>query len=356
MVSQSEQSACECWFLDVGQGTSNVVLLGDGRAIVIDCGPRYSKQTNQLLAQQYVHTIEMLIISHNDSDHDFNVSQILGQYRKATKRILFLQDRAATKNTMSRTFAVLKNADYGDFPSPERLETKVGTTEELLSQGGVTLSVLYPDFITNLEAQTARRPNQASAILRLSCGGRRVVFSGDATIEAWEWLAHKLPEAIPLRCDIVTIPHHGGALSDSGTDEAAQQHRLYTDLIRPQFGIVSVGTLNPYGHPNASTIGALLDAGVTVLCTQMTRKCCGDLEAIRSSRGTLPVPSRSTETPSTRHTRKSKHVACFGSIVVEVSKRHLKISNLNRHVQAMEAFSKFESFRPLCRPGNSPSA
>ena len=83
MARQFEQAACECWFLDVGQGTSNVILLGGGRAIVIDTGPHGSHQTMQLLTQQYVDTLEALIVSHNDSDHDGNVGQILGQYRKS---------------------------------------------------------------------------------------------------------------------------------------------------------------------------------------------------------------------------------------------------------------------------------
>jgi competence protein ComEC len=353
MARQSEQAACECWFLDVGQGTSNVILLGDARAIVIDCGPRGSRQTSQLLAQQYVDTIEVLIISHNDDDHDYNVGQILNQYRKATKKILFLQSRPAAKNDMPRTFAVLKNAADGDFPSPERLEAKAGTAKKLFSQDGITLSILYPDLMANLQAQGVGKPNQTSAILRLSCAGRRVVFSGDATMDAWEWLARKFPEAKPLLCDVMTIPHHGGAISGSQIDEATSQRRLYTDLIKPKFGIVSVGSVNPYGHPSIATIRALLDASVTVLCTQMTRRCCGDLEAIRSSRGVLSRPSRSTETPSTTHSRKSKHVACFGSIVAEISENHLRISNLNRHEQAMEAFSRLESFSPLCRPSKS---
>jgi beta-lactamase superfamily II metal-dependent hydrolase len=356
MARQSEQAACECWFLDVGQGTSNVILLGGGRAIVIDTGPRGSRQTIQVLMQQYVDTIEALIISHNDSDHDGNVGQILGQYRKATKRIFFLQDRPVKKNEMPNTFAVLKNGAEGDFPDPEGLGAQGGTTRQLFSENGVVLSILYPDLMANLEAQAASRPNRTSAVLRLSCGERRVVFSGDATIEAWEWLAHKLPEAKPLRCDIMTIPHHGGTISDSRTGEATSLRRLYTDLVKPEFGIVSVGTLNLYGHPSAATIEALLDAGVTVLCTQMTQKCCGDLEVIRSSRGVFSVPSRSTKTPSITPARKSRHVACFGSIVAEISRSHVKITDLRRHEQVREGFSKSKAFNPLCRPANPPSA
>jgi len=356
MARRFEQAACECWFLDVGQGTSNVILLGGGRAIVIDTGPRGSHQTMQLLTQQYIDTLEALIISHNDCDHDGNVGQILGQYRKAIKRVFFLQDRPVKKNKMSRTFAVLRNGAEGDFPDPDALGTQGGTAKELFSENGIVLSVLYPDLMANQEAQAAGRPNQTSAVLRLSCDGRRVIFSGDATVETWEWLARKFPETKPLPCDIMTVPHHGGAISKSRAQEIPCQRRLYTNLIKPEFAVISVGSNNQDGHPNIETIRAIVDGGVKVLCTQMTERCSADLESIRLSRGVLPVPSRSMAEKSTSHSGKSRHVACFGSIVAEISESHLKISNLSRHKQAMEAFSKSKGFGPLCRLGNSSSA
>jgi competence protein ComEC len=349
MAGRSQQAVCECWFLDVGQGTSNVILLGEKRAIVIDCGPRGSQQTIQLLTRQHIETLEALIISHNDSDHDYNVSPVLNQYRKATKRVFFLQDRTVG-NTMPKTFAVLKCAPEGDFPDPERLETKAGTATELFSHNGVVLSVLYPDLMENLDGQTAGRPNRASAILRLSCGGRRIVFSGDATINAWECLARKFPEPKPLLCDVMTVPHHGGNISASRGQEAACQHRLYTNLIRPEFGIVSAGTFNQYGHPEARTIKALRQAGVKVLCTQMTGRCIGDLEVVRPLRTTLAGPSRSTRSRNVTDSGKSKNVACFGSMVAEISETRVKISNLDRYEQDMKVLSGLKGFNPLCRP------
>jgi beta-lactamase superfamily II metal-dependent hydrolase len=296
-----------------------------------------------------------LIVSHNDSDHDYNVGQMLHQYRKAMRRIFFLQDRAV-RNNMPTTFGVLKRSADGDFPSPERLETIAGTAKKLFSQDGVVLSILYPDLMANLTAQSASRANQTSAILRLSCGERRVVFSGDATIDAWEWLASKLPGAKPLLCDVMTIPHHGGAVSKSKAQETACQHRLYADLVRPEYGIISVGTSNQDGHPSMEAIKALLDTGVKVLCTQMTEQCCADLESVRSSYGVLPMPSRSTREESVTHSGKSKHVACFGSVIAEVSRTQLKISNLKRHEQTMQVLLKSASFSPLCRRGGSLSA
>jgi beta-lactamase superfamily II metal-dependent hydrolase len=314
-----------------------------------------SEQTIQLLTREHIHTIEALIVSHNDSDHDYNVGQVLYEYRKATRRIFFLQDRAV-RNSMPTTFGVLKRSADGDFPCPERLETNAGTAKKLFAQDGVILSILYPDLMANLTAQGAGRANQTSAILRLSCGRRRVVFSGDATIEAWEWLASKFPGAKPLTCDVMTIPHHGGAISKSKAQETACQHRLYADWVRPEYGIVSVGTSNQDGHPSIDTINALLDTGVKVLCTQMTEQCCADLESIRSSHGVLPMPSRSMREESVTHSGKSRHVACFGSVIAEVSETNVRISNLKRHEQTMKAFSKSTGFSPLCRLRGLPSA
>jgi beta-lactamase superfamily II metal-dependent hydrolase len=304
----------------------------------------------ELLTQQYVDTLEALIISHNDSDHDSNVSAILNQYRKGVKRIFFLQDRTGT-NKMPKTFGILRCGADGDFPDPERLETAGGKPQQLFSHSGVVLSALYPDMMQNCEAQAVGRPNLTSAILRLSCDGRRVIFSGDATIEAWDWLARRFPEAKPLACDVMTVPHHGGAISDSDATEAASQRRLYAELIRPEYGIVSVGTVNHYDHPSTTTMKALRDAGVTVLCTQMTPRCANDLEVIRSLRGSLSIPSRSTEKASfTAGAHKSKHVACFGSISVEISRNDVRISHLTRHQQNMQAFTSLDGFIPLCRP------
>ena len=92
-------SVCECWFLDVGQGASNVILLPNNRAIVIDCGPKGSNETIQLL-KRYTDTLEALIITHNHSDHDGNVAEILCAFPRAIRRIYFLRDKQANKIEM----------------------------------------------------------------------------------------------------------------------------------------------------------------------------------------------------------------------------------------------------------------
>jgi len=338
---------CECWFLDVGQGASNIILLGGGRAIVIDCGPSGSQETLALL-KRHVDTIEALIISHNDADHDYNAPGVLTQYRKAINKIFFLQDRNVQE--MSRTFAVLRYAPQEDYPTPQRLEVNGGAPRILYSAEDVTLAVMYPDLMANLAAQSSSRiePNRTSAILRLTCGGRRIIFSGDATIEAWEYLSSKMSNDKPLRCDIMTIPHHGGNITTDSSREESYQKRLYSEIINPEYGVISVGTYNQYGHPSMAAIIALKTAGVKVLCTQITDNCCGDLESIRALRRIVAKPARSAKDVRKTVGGRSKHVACFGTVVAEISENNVRIANLATYNEDVKSFAAIASFHPMC--------
>ena len=69
----------EVYFVDIGIGTGNVVLLGDGRAIVIDCG-KNALSLRHLLKKCCVHSLELLCISHNDDDHAGGARAILTDF------------------------------------------------------------------------------------------------------------------------------------------------------------------------------------------------------------------------------------------------------------------------------------
>lgn len=350
MERDAKASRCECWFLDVGQGTSNVILLGESRAIVIDCGPHGSVQTSKLL-ERWADTIEILIVSHNDSDHDHNVASILGAFPKAVKKILLLEDRNVG---LIKTFGLLSSEQSKNYPRPERLESDGSHPKIIFSENDITLSIMYPDLTENLNAQGmgTRRPNATSGILKLECGTRKVVFSGDATIEAWESLASRINSSKPLSCDIMTIPHHGGSISAHADNERASQIRLYSEIIKPKYGIISVGTRNERGHPTQEAIAAAMAMGVKILCTQMTGECCYNLESIRSRRKIINKPSRSSAKEDRSSQGHSRNVACFGSVVAEISPSQVNILNIAQYKQDVEKFSTVPNFQPLCNPFN----
>lgn len=334
----------ECWFLDVGQGTSNVIYLGDGQAIVIDCGPSRSRQTLHFL-NKHVSNIKALILSHNDSDHINGAAGLIGNYIDIIEKIYFLAD-----GKHGKILELLNTYDPDKKILRERLEKNSNGSKIIYHEGNIKLEVIYPGIISNLEAENAgrERANQTSAILKLSCGKKRIIFSGDASIIAWEHLTKDYLKEKPFKCDIMTIPHHAGKIS-SGTKDLEAQKKLYTEIIKPQYGIVSVGTINNHGHPCSETISALIESGVFVLCTQMTQQCCSDLEAIRGINRIIAQPSFSSRKKLTTISGKSKNVACIGTISAEINPKEIKINQLKIHKQNMKLFSKSKVFDPLCK-------
>ena len=353
------QSVAECWFLDVGQGTSNIILLGDGRAIVIDCGPLGCNVPLSFL-KRYVSVIEQLILSHNDSDHDGGAAGIIQAYPRAIKKIRFLSDRPSG---YMRVFQVLKHERRAGnlLCEPERLEA-LENPQCVFSDvnSGIELRLLYPTFTESLEAQGAgaRRPNVTCGVLALFCGRRSVVFSGDATSETWEALASRLSSKLPLRCDVLAVPHHGGHLLPRKIGETDDEHRdmeekflrrLYSEILYPRYSVISVGTSNKFGHPIPATITAISSLGIRVLCTEMTPHCSSDLESVRPGLVTPASPSRSTHQVRKTSAGRSKDVGCCGSIIAEIGAEKVAISRWTEHQIALDNAVDAGTVRPLCR-------
>ena len=102
-----------------------------------------------------------------------------------------------------------------------------------------------------------RAVNDGSIVLDLRWGDRRFLLMGDVEDDVDPTLlADGIGDA--GRVDVLKVAHHGSATATSDPFIAA---------TRPLVAIASAGSGNPYGHPAASTIARLEDAGATVLRT-----------------------------------------------------------------------------------------
>ena len=118
----------------------------------------------------------------------------------------------------------------------------------------------------------------------------------------------------------LSVPHHGGNVADRrrrGESYVEYEARVQEDLtwlysagVRCRFAIVSVGTNNQYGHPNAKAISALRSSGAHVLCTQITPQCHDDLEQLRPGVRRAEYPSQSRGGRDLTTGGKSRNVAC----------------------------------------------
>ncbi len=337
-------------FVDVGQGTCNIILIGDKRAIIIDAGPPDNKALLQFL-KRYVMRIEALIISHNHADHDGGVARILENYPKAIKRIYFLQD--SPPETIRTYLLAKREAEAGRLlKHPERLEAGdrpmiIFPRAEDAQPGDATrfadisLKLLFPAMMDNLSAQRgAGDKNATSAILAFFCGRRSVLFPGDASEAAWKSLHDRL--GTPIACDIMVAPHHGGKLFD------CQPASFYGTLVAPKVVIFSTGTANAYGHPDADMVRNATASGAKVICTQITSQCHPDLEQLRPGVLTPVFPSLSTPLLQLNNRGRSLNVACASTVIATISSDAVTIAGIDSHQAAVDRLPA-RGGHPLCR-------
>jgi beta-lactamase superfamily II metal-dependent hydrolase len=169
----NNQYQATCYFLDVGQGTSQVIYLGEHRAIIVDTGSRREKNQSPLstlLLDLDVQIIEALILSHNDYDHVGDVKNVIDKYQRCIRKICFVDDRSLDKNNTYKTIIAAERSCYIERKQIVRLEA--GEHKDIFDDGSVTISVLYPDLLANLELNR----NDTCAVISLTVGDQKIIF------------------------------------------------------------------------------------------------------------------------------------------------------------------------------------
>lgn len=355
----------ECFFLDVGQGTSQVIVLADKSAIVIDCGPNSKVLVDLLKHRLNTTRIHAVVLSHNHADHIGGLSGLVRNFRKAIDKIYLLQDQLADDLILRKAISFVKmQADLGNCPLPTALYRDNSPHilyKSLDPDNPLVLELLYPTMFENLAAQTTKDQNRSSAILLLRCGNGRILFSGDAQIDAWDSI-YKSRKGKPLEIGVASISHHGGQVirQKHGAETESEFYssiesdflRLYTDIIRCQFGIVSVGTEFKHEHPIPPHIKAVRDSGACVMCTQITERCCSDLESLRP--GILDengIPRSSNRKTVKTAKGQSKAIACAGTVLVQIGENDIEVLRHDEHQKAVS----IKLSHPMCRSSSTSS-
>ena len=116
---------------------------------------------------------------------------------------------------------------------------------------GASLTILAPvDQYDDL--------NNWSIVCRLDYGETSFLFTGDAEKAVERDL---LEVGADLDADLLKVGHHGSSTSTGKT---------FLEAVSPQYGLISCGMGNRYGHPNEETLDTLEEAGVEVYRTDIS--------------------------------------------------------------------------------------
>lgn len=237
----------EVYFLDVGQGDSELIRLPNGEGvfhILIDTGEyAYADSLTEGLRALGVEKIDALICSHPHTDHMGCMARIVQRFEIGSFYMPRLPDE---KVPTTSAYEALLNA----------LEKK-GLTATPLEQNtvipcpaGASLQVSAPQRGADWEDL-----NNYSGVLRLTYGETSFLFTGDAEKESE---ALVLEDGYEISADVLKCGHHGSRTSTSAK---------FLKAVNPRYAVISCGKDNSYGHPHEGTLEKLQKLGTTVYRT-----------------------------------------------------------------------------------------
>jgi competence protein ComEC len=235
----------ELCFLDVGQGDAVLIRTPGNNNILIDGGP-----DNAVLYRLgrhlpfYERQLDLLILTHNHTDHLVGLVEILKRYR--VNRILLPAGPCLTAECRAWQETIReKNISWQVADHPGRLAL----------DATVFFDIYWPQ-----ENITEKNYNNYSIAGRLVFDQTAVILMGD--LEKEEEL---VKSGVNLRADLIKIGHHGSNNANSPEFLAAVSARQ---------AVISVGRDNQYKLPQARTLEILDRLGTKYYRTDRQGEVC----------------------------------------------------------------------------------
>ncbi len=243
----SHDGTLQVTVLDVGQGDAILVTLPTGTTILVDSGGFTRSDFDvggrvvapALRALGHLR-IDVLAITHAHRDHLGGAIAVLDGFRPGA---VWLGRMPAGDPAVE---ALARRAAARGIPL---LMPRRGAA---LGVGGARLEVLNPGPGVRDRGGAA---NDDSLVLRIAYGLRSALLTGDLE-EPLESIL--VSEGRDLSADLLKAGHHGSRTSTSAA---------FLGRVRPALAAVSVGTTNPWGHPDTEVIERLEGCGAAVYRT-----------------------------------------------------------------------------------------
>lgn len=237
--------------LDVGQGSATLIRQGDA-ALLMDGGDAdYSSYVVSLLKKEGIDHLDLVVISHYDSDH---LSGIVGVLNAFSCDLVLSPDYTTDTRTYQSFLSVIEKKNI------TQEHPKIGDTYAFAES---TIRIVAPVSYTYEDS------NSNSIGIRVSYGDNSVLICGDATKETEEDLLYR---NVDVASDVYIANHHGSKYSNSDA---------FLSAVSPDYVIISCGRDNSYGHPSASVMLAFQKLGAALYRTDLQGEidfCCDGTE------------------------------------------------------------------------------
>lgn len=203
----------EAMLLDINNKKIMVDVAGD----IMGTSFSYDRTLREVLKNAGVNSLDIIFISHFDSDHYGNLIYLLDDFK--VKNICFYKELAPEfikKEIISRGI---------NYINPNNIN-------------GIDLG--NDNYIKIVHRDRDFDSNNSSLLFVLKAHGIKTLFTGDIEREAEDYYNDKLS-----KIDILKVPHHGSKTSSSIN---------FLEKTMPKDAISSQGLNNSYGHPHEETL------------------------------------------------------------------------------------------------------
>lgn len=226
----------EVHVIDVGQADCMLLRCG-GQTLLLDGGNvEDSRLVVSYLLEHGVEELDYVVNTHPHEDHVGGLDGVLAVFPVGAVY-------GTTTTYASQCYDTFLH--YVDQQGLTLQRPEVGAQ---LSLGDAMVTFLGP-------CRTYAETNNTSLVLRVDYGETSFLFTGDMEQDAE---ADLLASGVCLEADVLKVGHHGSSTSTSED---------FLDAVHPQYGIISCGAGNSYGHPHAETLSRLEQANVQLYRT-----------------------------------------------------------------------------------------
>jgi competence protein ComEC len=208
--------------LNVGQGSAALITDGETR-VLVDTGPPDGAVIAALHRVGAFGSLDAVVLSHADTDHAGGLHPLV---RRNEIRALYTSARALE----TLTFVEGEPITIGD---------RIHLSDR------VSLEVLSPP--THTRDRRHESANDASLVLLVTVGERRLLLPGDIEAGAEDWLVRSGQR---LDADVLVVPHQGSRTSST---------QPFVDAVSASVAIASVGEENRFGHPHDEVVARYAD-------------------------------------------------------------------------------------------------
>jgi competence protein ComEC len=228
-------------FIDVGQGSSELIILPNNMTVLIDGGDRDEAGSVLSTLQEYgVSRIDVMVATHPHSDHIGGLIDVINAIEVGK---VFDSGQIYTTPTFE---------DFLDAIDAKQIPfTSVHQGDSIDLVPTVSLDVLNPPVTLMDGADDESLFNDNSVVIKLTYGEFSALLTGD--MEATNEAGLVGTNATDLDADVMLAGYHGSSTSSS-TDFLA--------AVTPQVVVISVGANNSYGYPHQETLERISAAGV----------------------------------------------------------------------------------------------